>query len=479
MILRLFLAACMIIPNLGWGAESSIFKSPNVAGGFYPADPQELADQVAGLLSSLPDSPANHSVQIAISPHAGYVYSGSVAAHTFKSLAKNKYSTIVVVAPSHYYPFNGASLWPKGGFQTPLGTLNVDSVFADALLKETSVVKELPEVFNQEHALEVELPFIQKTFGDVKIVPLLMGQPDFRTCEELALALHKIIGAREDVLVLLSSDMSHYHAYDFANTMDARTLEVIKDGDIEGFWKGMMSKDLEMCGFVPVAVGMILARLRGDSIAEVLKYANSGDTAGDKARVVGYGSIIFHKPEALSRAEQEQLVSLARRTIEGFVRTGQVVDVGGFSDRLTQIQGAFVTITKNGQLRGCIGSIIGQEPLAKTVRDMSIAAATKDPRFTPVSVDELESIDVEVSVLSVPRRIKDSSEIVLGRDGVIVSDGGEHQGVFLPQVAKETGWTKEEFLNELCIQKAGLAADAWRDPKTLLYTFTAEVFGEK
>jgi len=464
-------------------AMADDIKPPNVAGAFYPANSLLLSMQVEGFLAQAGNVPDGRKVPIAIAPHAGYVYSGPVAAYTFKALAKNKYSTVIILAPSHYDRFRGAAIWPKGGFRTPLGTVPVDEEFSSALLKETPVVKERPEVFDQEHSLEVELPFIQKTLGAVKIVPLLLGEPDLTMCGALAAALNKLIGGRDDVLVLVSSDMSHYFPYDTANAMDAQALEHIKAGDIEAFWNGMASRKIEMCGFVPVTVALMLAKMHGLS-AEVLKYANSGDATGDKSKVVGYGAVIFYKPEetsaqGLTAQERTYLLGLARQSVEAFVRSGKKTPADTADPRLKQVQGAFVTLMKNGQLRGCIGNIKGEGPLASTVRDMAIAAASQDPRFSPVKADELKDIDVEVSVLSPPQQVKDASAIVLGRDGVIVSDGGPHEGVFLPQVATETGWSREQFLSDLCSEKAGLPEDCWRSPKIALYTFTAEVFGEK
>ncbi|MDE2008594.1 MAG: AmmeMemoRadiSam system protein A [Candidatus Omnitrophica bacterium] len=219
-------------------------------------------------------------------------------------------------------------------------------------------------------------------------------------------------------------------------------------------------------------------------------HANSGDTSGDHSRVVGYGAVIFYDhllgqadpPDdaaaALSPAEKSELLKIARESVESYVRTGKAPQITTKDPRLNETQGAFVTLTEHGALRGCIGNIIGREPLSATVRDMAVAAASHDPRFSPVAAAELKDISIEISVLSAPRRVKDASQIQLGRHGVIVNRGG-HQGVFLPQVARETGWNKEEFLSELCAQKAGLPPDAWKDPKTALYVFTADVFAEK
>ena len=483
----LLLIGLMGLSIRSWGED--MIKEPNVAGSFYGADPKELSDSIDQFEASAGDVPVDRKVLIAIAPHAGYIYSGPVAAYTFKAIARDHYKTVVIIGPSHYFPFEGISVWRSGGFKTPLGVLPVDEDFAQALLKENSEFQFLPQVFEREHSVEVELPFLQKTFKGIHIVPILMGDPDPKVCRDLAVALDKLIGRRDDVLVLISSDMSHYFTYDVANSMDELTLSAIRQMDPKKFFEGCISRKMEMCGFVPVTTALILARLRGIKHVEILKHANSGDTAGDKTRVVGYSSIIFYSDllgqdknqdqavEALSPAQKKELLKIARGTIEAFVKTGKVPDVTKQDARLNEIEGAFVTIRKHGALRGCIGNIVGQEPLYETVRDMAVAAASSDPRFSPVTPAELKDIDVEISVLSRPRKVADASEIVLGKHGVIVSDGNR-QGVFLPQVADETGWSKEEFLSQLCSQKAGLPPDAWKDPNVSLYVFTADVFAE-
>ena len=464
-------------------------KEPNVSGAFYSSDPKELSDFIEYYKKSADPVVTDRKVEIAIAPHAGYPYSGPIAAYTFKAIARNHYKTVVIIGPSHYFPFEGISVWPSGGFKTPLGTVPIDEDFAKALLKQNPKFQFLPNVFEREHAIEVELPFLQKTLEGVKIVPILMGDPDPAVCRDLAVALDKLIGTRDDVLILISSDMSHYYTYEVANQMDALSLQAIKEIDPKKFFEGCVSRKMEMCGFMSVTTALLYARLRGIDHVEVLKHANSGDTSGDKSRVVGYSSVIFYshllgqaksqggQAGELGPAQKKELLRIARQSMETFVKTGKASDISTKDVKLNEVQGAFVTIRKHGALRGCIGNIIGQEPLVETVRDMAVAAASQDPRFTPLTAAELKDVDLEISVLSQPRRVKDASEIKLGRDGVIVSNGG-HQGVFLPQVADETGWSKEEFLSELCSQKAGLPPDAWKDPDTALYVFTADVFAE-
>jgi len=461
------------------GQAASTIKAPNVAGQFYSADPGQLFTDITALKSKTGPVPNDRKVQVLIVPHAGYEYSGGVAAYGYNAVARNQYSTIVILAPSHFFPFEGVSVWPQGGFKTPLGVVDVDEPFARALIKQDAAFRFLPDVFEQEHALEVQLPFIQTTFSGVKIVPVLMGQPDLGVCERLAKALDKIIGTRKDVLVLVSSDMSHYHDYDTAVREDSGTLEALRHEDALSLFKGCLTGRMEMCGFVPVTTALLYAHLRGLDEAQVLKYANSGDVTGDKSRVVGYSStIIFKSPEPalLSRTQKDRLLAIARKTVEQFVKTGHAPDFDEKDGRLNIVQGAFVTLKTHGRLRGCIGAIIGEKPLSRTVRDMAVAAASQDPRFDPVTPGELKDVEVEVSVLSVPQQVKDASGIELGKHGVIVSDGAGHQGVFLPQVAAETGWSREQFLSKLCSEKAGLSAGCWKDPGTLLYTFTADVF---
>ena len=481
-----FSVGCLAVPIIA-AAEGADLKQPNVAGAFYSADPNLLSEHIDYLKQSAGPVPANRKVAMIIAPHAGYVYSGGVAAYAYKAIARNQYTTIIVIAPSHFLSFEGVSIWAKGAFKTPLGTLEVDAGFAGALLKENADFKEELRAFDKEHALEVQLPFIQKTFGAVKIVPILMGQPNLGVGRALAEALDKLIGARDDVLIVISSDMSHYHDYDTANRMDAGTLKVMMAKDAPAVFNGCLLGQMELCGLMPVTTALYYAQQRGLT-AGLLKYANSGDTAGDKSRVVGYASVIFYSgdlPTAteriqddLSDAHKKELLAIARGAVDSFVTTGKLPAFNVKDERLLKVQGAFVTLHKDGQLRGCIGHIIGQEPLWQTVRDVAVSAASQDPRFKPVTADELSEIQVEVSVLSVPVRVRGADEIVLGRDGVIISDGKGHQGVFLPQVADETGWSKEEFLSQLASQKAGLSPDAWKNPDVELYAFTANVFHE-
>ncbi len=462
-------------------------KRPNVSGQFYTAEPQALSAQIEEFLQRADVAPVDKDIDIVIAPHAGYMYSGAVAAHGFKAASRKQYATIVILAPSHYVGFDGISVGQQDGFQTPLGVVNVDQEFVKRLIAEDEKFYFDPEPFEREHSLEVEIPFLQKTFANFKIVPVIMGQPSFALLEKFAASLNKIIGARKDVLIVVSTDLSHYHPDIKARMMDALAIKAIISFDAKAVWEGCQRRSaMEMCGFVPTTAALLYARQRGFTHAQMLRYANSGDVTGDRDGVVGYTSIIIYgdpqnneDKDVLTPAQRKRLLDIARQTMDEYVRTGKILEFRETDPRLSREEGAFVTIHKQGRLRGCIGNILGRGPLYQTVRDMAIAAAAKDPRFDPVQTQELKDMDIEVSVLSKPRVIQNVDEIVLGKHGVIVSQGPGHQGVFLPQVATETGWSQEEFLNQLCAQKAGLAPDAWKNPKTKIEIFTAQVFGEK
>jgi len=366
--------------------------------------------------------------------------------------------------------------------------VEVDSELAGKLTASSDKVYFRQDAFAQEHSLEVEIPFLQKIFKDFKIVPVVMGQPSLETLQEFARTLNQLIGTRDDVLIVVSTDLSHYHDDAFARVMDSRTIKAVEELDVIGLIQGHQKKTMEMCGFIPVVTALLYAKESGLEQVDVLGYANSGDASGDRDRVVGYTAIAIYDRQKtsqgqgideLTKAQKKRLFDIAQQTIVEYVTSGKKIEVTEEDPRLKKKEGAFVTIRKQGALRGCIGNVLGRGPLYLTVRDMAIAAAVEDPRFNPVTTDELKDLDIEVSVLSLPWQIKDVSEIELGVHGVIVSQGLFHSGLFLPEVATETGWTKEEFLSQLCSQKAGLPADAWKDPKTKIEIFTTTKFTQE
>ncbi len=466
-------------------AEGNI-KRPNVSGKFYTDNAKELSHQIDGFIADARLEPYENPVPIIIAPHAGYYYSGAVAGYSFKAVKGRKVRTAVVLAPSHFYGFDGISIWDKGGFETPLGVINVDEDFAGKLSAASEDFNFDTKAFEREHALEVELPFIQRAFPEARIVPVIIGVPTPKTLLDFAKALDSLVGQRDDVLVVVSTDLSHYHTDEEARDMDAMAIEAIKNLQAERIYRECRQGSMEMCGCMPVTAALLFAKLRGLTTVDLLKYNNSGDVNQDRDRVVGYSALAIYGPAqtaavsaGLNAAQKARLLEIAHRAIDAFVRDGKKINVDEEDRRLLEEEGAFVSVYKDGRLRGCIGNIIGEGPLCRTVRDMAIASATEDHRFAPIRPEELEDIHVEISVLSRPRRIVDLDEIQMGTLGVIISKG-PRRGVFLPQVATSTGWSKEVFMTELCTQKAGLPPDCWKDPRNVVIEiFSAEVFSDK
>ena len=473
-----------------------IIRPAAVAGQFYPNEPGAITGQIQRYLKQAPEKKIGGEIKAIIVPHAGYDFSGPVAAYAFNQLKGRKINTAVIISNSHKAYFDGAAIDSSDAWQTPLGTVAVDKELADKLVKADGSIKYNSAVHGSDHPLEVEIPFLQTVLaGDFKIVPIMFGNKSDDTYKKLAQALKDNLG--ENDIVVISSDMSHYPKYEDANKIDQGTLEKIKSGKAEELENyaasvensGFNNEQTVLCGIEAVKTVLELARLAGWDEINILKYANSGDVSGigDKSQVVGYGAVAFaqNKKEntkialianELSVDEQKILLKIAKETVESFVATGKIPEFNITDERLMQKQGAFVTINKNGQLRGCIGQIVpSDEPLWQVVRDMAVAACSEDNRFKPVSQDELKKIEYEVSVLSVPQPIDDWRQIELGKHGVIIKQGSS-SGVFLPQVATDTGWSLEEFLSQLCWQKAGLSPSCYKDKDTQILTFTAQVF---
>jgi len=471
-------------------AEVSI-KEPNVAGAFYPGDPRELSEMIDGFMAGAHPEPMKGKVFCLILPHAGYGFSGPTAALGYKLIKDASYKTVVVIGTSHYYPFAGASIYASGIFNTPLGGIEIDSEFTEELLdKENDIIFE-PRAFEKEHSVEVQLPFLQKCLKDFKIVPIVMGDCPLYVCEKLSERLRKAIGARQDVLIIVSTDMYHGYDYEECQKMDKLTLSLIQKMDEKALYEGLRANELQLCGGFGTVSALILSKELGHKTVCVLGDTNSSIVTGKKMKgiwTVGYASCAIDREEAclpagreknmLNKEERKKLLEIARKSIETYLKTGKKIELKEKDPLLSKENGAFVTLRMHGELRGCIGNLVGRGPLYLTIRDMAVEAATGDPRFTSLGPEELNDVDIEISVLSPLKQASSADEIELGKHGVLIKKGF-NSGVFLPQVATETGWSKEEFLTNLCVHKAGLAGDAWKDKTTEIYIFTAEIFSEK
>ncbi|MFA4967411.1 MAG: AmmeMemoRadiSam system protein B [Candidatus Margulisiibacteriota bacterium] len=448
-------------------------RNPAVAGSFYPADKTELSSQINAFLQNVPPSKTKGDIVALIAPHAGYPFSGQVAAYAYKELEARSFDRVIIIGASHHMSYDGMALPDYDSFLTPLGKVPVDKNFINQLKKFSPkfIADNKPHI--EEHSIEVHLPFLQTILKDFKIVPILFGNISVANCQALAYALSLLVDDR--TLIVLSSDWSHYYPYDTANKLDNRGTDLVVKGDLIGFIKGLEQGECEACGAPAIITAMMAAPALGVNKIELLKYANSGDVTGDKSKVVGYAAIVFSRLESvLSDADKDQLLKIARKTIEALLSGNKTPVFKIEQEALLEKRGAFVTLTEEGRLRGCIGYIQPIQPLAQAVQEMAAAAATKDSRFEPVAKSELKNIKMEISVLSRLKKIKDIQEIEIGRDGLYIIRG-DRSGLLLPQVAAEWGWDRDQFLKQVCI-KAGLPEDAWKTSD--LYRFSAQVFHE-
>jgi hypothetical protein len=462
------LAVCFLLTGLAGGGCTENIKEPSVAGTFYPADKKELKDTVGGFLSKAKFFPREGIILALISPHAGYTYSGQVAAFGYRQIQDRDIRKIILIGQSHREDFKGASVYTAGVFRTPLGVVKIDETSAKKLLHESAEVKFYPEAFAREHSLEVQLPFLQTVLKDFTIIPILTGSPTRQTFEHLVSELTEMMD--ETTLIIASTDLSHYHGYQKALDMDSRLIAAIERLSVMNTGELIASGDSEMCASVPVIIAMEVSKRLGANKGVLFNYANSGDVTGERERVVGYASAgIFRSP--YTDAEKKDLLSIARNAITEFVTNGKVSEINMKNPKLRTDGAVFVTIKQKGSLRGCIGHVQAIMPLYQSVIKNAVAASSSDPRFPPMKKDELMDIDIEISILSPMQKLNDIKKIEIGRHGLVIRKGS-HSGLLLPQVATEQGWDTNTFLRQLCV-KAGLTEYAWKDAE--LYSFTAEI----
>ncbi len=430
----------------------STIRPPAVAGTFYPADPVALRGEVDELLEGVETFAVRFGhPKVLVVPHAGYIYSGQAAAHAYDELAPGRgiVKRVVLLGPVHRVAVRGLALPGVDAFTTPLGSIPVDKEAVRAISGLPQVVTSAP-AHAMEHSLEVQLPFLQRVLGEFSLVPLAVGAA---TPEQVAEVLDKLWGGPE-TLVVISTDLSHYHSYDEARRIDGETVERI--ARLEG---GLNHE--QACGATPLNGLLGLARARGLSIRR-LAACNSGDTAGGRDRVVGYSAFALDEPGSVTREEAGRtLLGLARASIASRLESREAPRGDGAA-WLQRPGCTFVTLTQDGRLRGCIGSLAPSRPLGVDVISNAQSAAFSDPRFKPMTAAEWAVTQTEVSMLSAPKPIRFADEddllaqVVEGEDGLILEAPGR-RGTFLPQVWESIPG-KREFIAHLK-QKAGLPAD--------------------
>ncbi|HPO16624.1 MAG TPA: AmmeMemoRadiSam system protein B [Candidatus Hydrogenedentes bacterium] len=485
-------------------APKRVFQS-TLAGSWYEADPKALAQEIQGYFKKVEGAPLDN-VQALILPHAGYVYSAQTAAYGVKQVAGKTFSRVVVMGPSHRASMpNLACVTDSTHYGTPLGELPVDQGFVEAL-KKTPCFKVIPRAEQPEHSVHIQLPLLQQALGSFTLVPIVVGQIDVATARTMASALLNLID--EKTLVVASSDFTHFgpnYQYEPFNDnleenikkLDMGAVDKIVAKDLEGFDAYLDSTGATICGQSPIEI--LMAMLPKESQGKLLRYDTSGKMMGDFANSVSYCAIAFTgawakgakvdeaakpveapKEAELTADDKKALLDMARKTIQYVFDNKKAPTSEALGITVTPgmkpLRGAFVTLKKNGDLRGCIGDIFPERSLYEAVIGNAVNAAFRDYRFPQLAPDELPKVHIEISALTPPAPVKSYEDIVVGKHGVLLTKGS-NRAVFLPQVAPEQGWDRDTMLNHLAM-KAGMTPDAWREGAKF-EVFEAIVFGEE
>jgi len=423
-----------------------MIRQPAVAGQFYPDSPDELRATIAGLVSR---EAVKEEVIGLVSPHAGYVYSGAVAGAVISRIMFK--DTFVIMGPNHTGMGRPFSIMTQGKWQTPLGEVAIDSELARQILAESHYLEEDSAAHEYEHSIEVQLPFLQYFRPDVKLVPIVLSHATSDAYKEIGRGLARAIRElNREVVIIASSDMTHFEPQESAEKKDKQAISAILDLDEDELLKRVGRLNISMCGYAPVVSLISAAKELGARTAELIRYQTSGDTSGDYSSVVGYAGIIIMGKEI------SPLAKLAKEAVETYVRQGKDYQPPQLTPEMRKRAGVFVSIKKSGRLRGCIGTF---EPCCENVAQETVAnaisSATGDPRFPPVAPDELEQLSYSVDVLTQPEPVESKDQLDAKKYGVIV-EAGLRRGLLLPDLE---GVDSVEQQISICCQKAGIESD--------------------
>jgi len=421
-------------------------RNPVVAGQFYPASPSQLKAMIEGLVD---EKAVKEDVIGAVSPHAGYMYSGAVAGAVMSRIKLK--DTAIIMGPNHTGMGKPLSIMTEGDWSTPLGKVKIDSELAKRILASSAYLQEDSAAHQFEHSLEVQVPFLQYFQSDIKIVPIVLsfatGSIYKQIGREIAQAIKDL---NREVVIIASSDMTHYEPQESAQKKDNQAIAAILELSEDKLLARVEELDITMCGYAPTASLISAAKELGAREAELVRYQTSGDTTGDYSSVVGYAGIIIKK------AEMHPLAKLAKETVETYIKEGKANKPEELTPEMKERAGVFVSIHKLGQLRGCIGTF---EPTQKNVAGEiitnAISSATRDPRFSPIAPGELDDLDYSVDVLTKPEPVASKDQLDPKKYGVIV-ESGLRRGLLLPDLE---GVDSVDYQIDICCQKAGIMPD--------------------
>ncbi|HEX9976875.1 MAG TPA: AmmeMemoRadiSam system protein B [Dehalococcoidales bacterium] len=419
-----------------------MIRPPAVAGQFYPGSPGQLKSMIKGMID---DKVEKEEIIGLVSPHAGYEYSGPVVGALVSRL-KFK-DTFIIMGPNHTGRGKAYSIMTEGVWKTPLGDVEIDSDLAKRILGISHYLKEDSAAHEDEHSIEVQLPFLQYFKPDVKLVPIILSYGTGQIYQEIGRELAQAVKeTKKAVIIMASSDMTHREPQESARWKDSQAIEAMLELNEEKLLQRVQTLDITMCGYAPAVSLISAAKELGATRAELVKYQTSGDATGDYASVVGYAGIVLKGMSPLAR--------LAKETVESYIKEGKIIRPGELTPEMKGPAGVFVSIHKLGGLRGCIGTFEPQqENVAEETIANAIGSATGDPRFPPIGAHELADLDYSVDVLTQPVPVDDKGQLDPKKHGVIV-ESGWRRGLLLPDLE---GVDTVDQQIDICRQKAGIA----------------------
>lgn len=507
-IVSITLFACISIAHGAFATSPSTIIAGSHAGAWYPAAAAEIATAIMGYEATahtcFDASIAPETIRAIIVPHAGFIYSGTIAAAAYRLVRGAPIDRIIILAPSHHEPLIGIAIPKATAYQIPSATIPIDTDALHALAQtsKTLASEREPTLFEAEHAIEMQLPFVHATLPGVKIVPVLVGLLDGAAPKKIAQNIATLITPH--TLVIVSTDLTHFgtqygytpfrdHVLQRIQRSDAELLEALQAHDLVALNRLQKKQELHACGAMPLLIlaQLIAQNALGPVTTQLIAYGTSHQASAkaqeEPKQCVSYAALVSataqNSPQKLSSYEKQALLAYARaciaQTLNPSVDDEQLLKPIA-TPTLLQNSGAFVTLyqIQKGKrtLRGCIGRITPKEPLFETIATVARDAAFHDSRFSPLTKQELESVRIEISILTPPRAVKSYHDIILNTHGIILTRGAA-SAVFLPHVPAEFGWTLETTLEQLS-QKAGLARNAWRFAETQFQVFEAQAFSE-